>query len=109
MEDKTACRGRRVDVFGQRSEARAKGSDSLDDVEKVAKGPSKAVILGDHHHIAFAELVNHEIELRTLTLRSGDLISKNALGSCALKSVDLAFEFLVVCRDAGISDDHALM
>lgn len=109
VKDETAGRCRRVDILGQGPESCPACPYGFDDVEKVLQRPGKAIILGDYHHIALTELVDHLIELQAFALRSGDLFGVDALGTGALKSVDLSFKLLLVCRDAGISDNHAAM
>jgi hypothetical protein len=98
-----------VDVLGQRPEARALRLDRVHDIEKVAQGTGEAVILGDGDHVALAQLIEQAVQLGPAAGRAGDLVSEDLLGTRRLQGVELAVQVLVLCADAGISDDHAAL
>ena len=83
--------------------------DGVNDVEKVTQRSGEAVILGDGDHVALAQLIEQTVQLGPATRRAGDLVSENSLGTRRLQGVELAVQALVVCADAGISDDHAAL
>ena len=78
-----------VDVFGQRPEARAMRLDRVNDVEKVAQGTGKAVVLGNGDHVALAQLIEQAVQLGPAPRRAGDLVSEDPLGTRRLKGVEL--------------------
>ena len=98
-----------VNILGQRPETRALCLDRVHDVEKVTQGPRETVILGDGNHVALAQLIEQAVQLGPAADRAGDLVSEDPLGTRCLQGVELAVKVLVLCADAGISDDHAAL
>jgi len=56
--------------LGQRSQASLGHVQTLGDIEKVARRSGEAIKSGDHHHVADADMVEHEGELRPVPLRA---------------------------------------
>ena len=108
MEDEPAGRRRRVDIFGQGPETRAAILDRFHQVEQITQGSSKPVIFGGDHHITRAKLIKHLAEFGAISFRAADLVHENSLCTGRFQGVGLDIEVLIVCRDAGISNDHAL-
>ena len=98
-----------VDVLGQRPEARALRLDGVHDIEKVAQGSGQAVVLGDGDHVALAQLIEQAVQFGPAARRAGDLVGEDPLGTRCLQGVELAVQVLVLCADAGVSDDHAAL
>ena len=107
MKHQTACRRRRVDVLGQRSEAGSALANDLYNLQKVFQGPGKTVVFGDGHNVAVSDMIQHPIQFRSFTLRSADLFGEKLASSRCRKGVGLGIEFLIVSADAGISYNHA--
>jgi hypothetical protein len=98
-----------VNVLGQRPKTSALRLDRVHDIEKVTQGPRKAVILGDDDHVALAQLIEQAVQLGPAAGRAGDLVSKYLLCTRRLQGIELAVQVLVLCADAGVSDDHAAL
>ena len=98
-----------VNVLGQRPETRALHLDRVQNVEKITQGPRKAVILGDSDHVALAQMIEQAVQLGPAARCAGDLVSEDPLGTRRLQSVELAVQVLVICADAGVSDDHVAL
>lgn len=109
MKHQPAGRRGGVDVLGQRPETRALRLDRIHDVEKVTQGAGEAVVLGNGDHVALAQLIEQAIQLWPAARGAGDLVSKNLLCARRLQGVELAVQVLVLCANAGVSDDHAAL
>ena len=109
MKHQPTCWRGGVDVFGQRPKPRSLGLDRVHDIEKVTQGTGEAVVLGDGNHVALAQLIEQAVQFGPAAGRAGDLVCKNPFGTRCLQGVELAVQVLVLCADAGISDDHAAL
>lgn len=98
MKDEPAGRCRRVDVLGQRPEARATGLDRLHQVEQIPQRARETVILGDDHHVVRAKLIEHPAQFGSVPFRATDLVCKDAFCTGCCQGVGLSIEGLVVGR-----------
>lgn len=109
MEYQASGGCRRVDVLGHGTEPGTTFADSLHDLQKVFEGPGQAVVLGDSHNVAVAELVQHPVQLGPRALRSANLVRKYLTRSRRRQGVGLGIQVLVVRTDSGVSDDHTAL
>ena len=72
MEDKSACRCRRVDVLGQGPESGTPFTDGFNDIEKVFEGSGQTVVFRDNDDIAFPELTSDDVVRHELVGRIVD-------------------------------------
>jgi hypothetical protein len=61
-------------------------ADHFDYIEQIAGGTGKAIELPDGNHVAFAEVVEHAVELWPVAVRAGDLLAKDTRTSCLLQA-----------------------
>jgi len=107
MEGQATGGRRGVDVLGQRPKPASALLDRFHDIEKVPQRAGEAVVLGDNDHVAGPQMIEEAVKLRALPHRAADLVGEDALGTGCRQGVGLGIEKLVVCRDAGITEDHA--
>lgn len=69
--------------------------------------PGQPVELPDSNDVAFAELVEHAIELWAVPVRSRDLFPEDFATSCLFEDIELKSQSLVFCRDASVANFHS--
>ena len=105
-----ATRWRRgVDRLGDRAEAGADLVDSLHDMEHVFQRPRQTVELPDDDNIAFAQLVEHAVQLGPVPAPAGGGFLEYAAAAAGAEGLGLhGIALLVAFGDAGVAEQHAV-
>ncbi len=74
---------------------RATGPNLLNKREKVLKRPAQPVILRHNDHIARPQLIEHPFQFRPGSLRAGDLLGPDALGTGRRERTYLSIEISI--------------
>ena len=86
---------------------RLRPSQSVERVQKVARGSRQAVEARHKQRVAFAKAVDRAAQLRAVGLRAARRLPENLLGSGGAQSLDLSVNALAVSRNAGVAENHA--
>src|SRR5262249_6339012 len=89
----------------ERTKASAALADLIEDIEQVAGRSRQAIEPHDREHVAVLEPANHLGQLRSVGLRTRDLLFVDVAAACRLEFGDLRAEVLAVGRDARVSID----
>ena len=101
-------RSGRVDGLGQATESRADFPELLHDREHVAQRARQPIQLPDNDHITGAKLIEEPEELGPLPTSAGSLLAEDTLAARRFERRHLSCRVLIVCGNAGVTDQHCI-
>ncbi|KVB63031.1 hypothetical protein WI61_38650 [Burkholderia cepacia] len=80
-------------------------SEIVDEVDKLAEGSSEAIESPDDEGVANLQFGECSVETGAMEVGTGDaLVGEDEMAVGMVEGVDLEFEVLFVCGDAGVAD-----
>ena len=92
--------------FGEAWEAGTGLVDRFDDFEQTASGAGEAIEFPHNNDVAFAQMVEHAVQLRPLAVGSGELFAEDASTAGLLERVNLKSQALILSRNTRIAGFH---
>ena len=109
VKDQFAARGGGIDALGQAAQANLALLEGGDDLDEVPQGAAQAVQAPDDQGIAGAHVGQRLREAGPLGGRAALGIGEHTLTAGSLEGILLQGEGLLVGRDAGVANQHALL
>jgi len=95
--------------LGDGLEAGAGVCDGFHDLQQIARRSGEAVGFPDGDHVAFAELVDHAVELQPVPIRARDLLAKDAGTARIFERFELNRQLLIFSGDASAANFHSAL
>jgi hypothetical protein len=92
--------------LGEGLESCAGITDCFDDFQEVASGAGQSVELPYGDDVSVAKLVEHPVQLRPVSIRSGNFFTKDAFAAGLLQSFELNIQALILGGHASVADFH---